>query len=382
MSKHKDARDQHLPEGVSRIDKAVGGPVRPGHVWVYKISLRVGKERFQKRLPSSTSIRDINELIQIKRGTMTGTPARLAKGTFEADVENDYLPLVSHLESYAGRASDIRRWAKIFEGRNRNEITPQEIGKWLSAWRRGEGTSWTAWNKGRKRSREVPGRPLAESTLNHRISALSNFYTKLNGPRGYNPCDELDRYTEPETPVNFMEWSWVKKVLEQLESHDNMYCVIARCLAWTGARPKQINKMHRVDLAHVLEDRPFVILRSGKGGRTNPVPVPKAGVQAFKDLLVWADKGEFKFADERPKRTSAFTTHNLRWWVQKTVKAAGYEKKFTTYWLRHSLATQMIETGSSTREVQNQLTHTSLTLIERYGKVSAARLSTSMDRIV
>jgi site-specific recombinase XerD len=48
---------------------------------------------------------------------------------------------------------------------------------------------------------------------------------------------------------------------------------------------------------------------------------------------------------------------------------------------RHSLATHMLEKGASTREVQHQLTHSSLELIERYAKVTRAGLSRVMSRI-
>ena len=67
---------------------------------------------------------------------------------------------------------------------------------------------------------------------------------------------------------------------------------------------------------------------------------------------------------------------------KKAAERAKYPHKITTYWLRHSLATHMLEKGASTREVQHQLTHSSLELIERYAKVTRAGLSRVMSRIV
>jgi hypothetical protein len=45
-------------------------------------------------------------------------------------------------------------------------------------------------------------RPLAESSQDHRLSALSNFYTLPNGRRGYTPCLEVDRFKEPDRKIN------------------------------------------------------------------------------------------------------------------------------------------------------------------------------------
>jgi len=68
--------------------------------------------------------------------------------------------------------------------------------------------------------------------------------------------------------------------------------------------------------------------------------------------------------------------------LRRAAKRAGYTAPITTYWLRHSLATHMLDQGASTRQVQQQLTHTSLELIERYTKVQNSRgLRAVMDRI-
>ncbi len=71
----------------------------------------------------------------------------------------------------------------------------------------------------------------------------------------------------------------------------------------------------------------------------------------------------------------------MSWWVKEAAEKAQYPHHITTYWLRHSLATHMLEKGASTREVQHQLTQSSLELIERYAKVTRAGLSRVMSKI-
>ena len=99
-------------------------------------------------------------------------------------------------------------------------------------------------------------------------------------------------------------------------------------------------------------------------------------------MIKFADEGGYLFVDERKDRTDqGFEQRTVNWWVRKAAEKANYPHKITTYWLRHSLATHMLEKGASTREVQHQLTHSSLELIERYAKVTRKGLSRVMSRI-
>jgi len=374
MAKHKDRADGRLPSGVVRADRATNGPVRKGRPWCYRVHLMVHGQRIGRRFDSDTPLADITEWMRLESGTVKADVEQAGiKGTFECDVENDYLPQVSHLASFKERAIDIRRWAALFKGRNRNRIRPIEIRKHLSAWA-SEG------EPGRKNrhGHVLAPRALSESSLNHRLSALSNFYTLLNGKRGYNPCLDVDRFKEPDRKINAIDFSWVKKILVELPD-DNVHSALARCLAWTGMRPSQLNRVRRsdIDLLHAT-----VFVPAAKGGRSNPIALPKAGLQAFKDLIKFADAGEYRFADQRKERADrGFEQRTVNWWVQKAAAKAQYPHKIRTYWLRHSLATHMLEKGASTREVQHQLTHSSLELVERYAKVTRAGLSRVMSRI-
>jgi len=374
VAKHKDRADRRLPAGVLRADRATNGPVRKGQPWCYRVQLMVRGQRIARRFDSDTPLAEISDWIRSESGTVKADAAQAAvKGTFEADVETDYLPQVSHLASIRERAIDIRRWAALFRGRNRNRIKPIEIRKHLSAWA-SEGES----GRKNRHGHVLRARPLSESSLNHRLSALSNFYVLLNGKRGYNPCLDVDRFREPDRKINAIDFTWVRKILAELPD-DNVNSAIIRCLAWTGMRPSQLNRIRRsdIDLAHAT-----VFVPAAKGGRSNPIALPKLGVQAFRRLIKFADAGVYRFADERKERTDVgFEQRTVNWWVKKAAEKAKYPHKITTYWLRHSLATHMLEKGASTREVQHQLTHSSLELIERYAKVTRAGLSRVMSRM-
>ena len=373
MGKHKDRRDNRLPAGVMRVDRATNGPVRKGHSWCYRANIMLRGQRVTQRFPPDTPVAQITEWIQSQRSESRHSDVGKVKGTFESDVEVDYLPQVSHLASFRERALDIRRWASVFKGRNRNTIKPIEIRKHLSAWASGKETS-----RINRHGQVLAARPLSESSLNHRLSALANFYVLLNGKRGYNPCLDVDRFVEPDRKINAIDFKWVRRILAKLPT-DNVHGAIAECLAWTGMRPSQLNRIRRcdVDLPHAT-----IWVPAGKGGRANPIGLPKPGARAFRRLLKFADNGEYLFADERQGLQQAgFEQRNVNYWIKRAAREAEYPNKITAYWLRHSLATHMLEKGASTREVQHQLTHSSLELVERYAKVTSAGLSRIMRRI-
>jgi integrase/recombinase XerD len=170
----------------------------------------------------------------------------------------------------------------------------------------------------------------------------------------------------------------VKKILAELPD-DNVHNALARCLAWTGIRPSQLNRVRRsdIDLQHAT-----VFVPAAKGGRSNPIALPRAGVQAFRQLIKFADAAAYRFADERKERTDrGFEQRNVNWWLRKATEKTQHPHEIRTYWLRHSLATHMLEKGASTREVQHQLTHSSLELIERYAKVTRRGLTRVMSKI-
>lgn len=373
MGKHKDRRDNRLPAGVTRADRSSNGPVRKGHPWCYRVTVMVRGQRIAHRFPSETPVAQISEWIQSQRSETKHRPGGFIKGTFESDVEADYLPQVSHLASLRERAIDIRRWAVVFKGRNRNTIRPIEIRKHLSAWAAGRETGWL-----NRHGQAVVSRPLSESSLNHRLSALSNFYVLLNGKRGHNPCLDVDRFIEPDRKINAIDFKWVRQILAKLPT-DNVHGAIVECLAWTGMRPSQLNRINRsdIDLPHAT-----VWVPAGKGGRSNPIGLPKSGVRAFRRLMKFAAVGRYRFADERDGLAqNGFEQRNVNYWVKRAAREAEYPHKITSYWLRHSLATHMLEKGASTREVQHQLTHSSLELIERYARVTSAGLSRVMRKI-
>lgn len=362
MERHADRKDPRLPVGVSKIDVATGGAVQKGREWCYRVELMVAGIRKRPRFPKSTPISEITAWIQEQRGEVSKqrqSMTVLAKNSFEWDVEHEYLPQIRHLAAYTERKIDIERWAALFKGRNRNTIKVAEIRKHISAWAAGIGT-----DRVDRHGRTIKGKKLSASTLNHRLSALSNFYELLNGKRGYNPVAEVERFQEEEKPIRVVSEAWMTKIVAELQP--NVTGARLRCLIYTGMRPKQLERVQREDID--LEGG-RVWVRAAKGGRTNLISLPEAGVSAFRDLIRFAENTELheRF---RHKWGQKIAQESANAALRRAAKAAGYTGPLTRYVFRHSFATLMLlDKGASTRQVQQQLTHSSLELVERYTKV-------------
>ena len=91
-------------------------------------------------------------------------------------------------------------------------------------------------------------------------------------------------------------------------------------------------------------------------------------MSAFRDLIGFAENTELheRF---RHKWGAPIAQESANAALRRAARAAGYAGPITRYVFRHSFATLMLDKGASTRQVQQQLTHSSLDLIERYTKV-------------
>ena len=139
MARQSDRRDTRLPAGV---DRHSGGPQKKGAPWCYRVELMVHGQRIRQRFEPETPLSEISDWIREQRASVKEkvAPHEKMKGTFEADVEIDYLPQVAHRASIKERTIDIRRWATLFKGRRRNTVKPIEIGS-ISALGRQWGSS-------------------------------------------------------------------------------------------------------------------------------------------------------------------------------------------------------------------------------------------------
>jgi site-specific recombinase XerD len=143
-------------------------------------------------------------------------------------------------------------------------------------------------------------------------------------------------------------------------------------------RPVQLNRLRRDDI-DLENGRIWVPV--GKQGSAELIMLPHQGVKAFEDLIRFAEDDTLH-ARFRHIWGRKIALASMRDALRRAAKRAGFKRRITTYWLRHSFATHMLDAGASTRQLQQQLTHSSLELIEKYTKVSGSQgLKEIMKRI-
>src|SRR5436190_17204419 len=89
----------------------------------------------------------------------------------------------------------------------------------------------------------------------------------------------------------------------------------------------------------------------GKHDRTELITLPVPRLKAFKDLIRFAEDEtihkRFRHVGERK-----IALASMREALRRAAKRDGFKNRITTYWLRHSFATHMLNKGATTRQVQ------------------------------
>lgn len=273
---------------------------------------------------------------------------RAAYGTFEGDAKR-YLGMVAGLASFRDRKLDIERWIAVFGTRARDTITPGDISAQRDRWA--------------KEPRATDDdRPFAASTINHRLRALANLYTLLDGRRADNPALEVEELSEPAPRVRAMPYQTVEAIIAALPDRGRPEAgkrpkvsatkVRIRCLAYSQITPKQLMRLTPADLDLAHAGLHLPARAKGRGAAAVWVPLLPKAVAAFKDF-------------HRLKLYGPFAYRSLRHTWDRAAKKAG-ALGARPYDLRHSYGTLVYRATGSREAVQQLLQHASWDTSARY----------------
>lgn len=135
---------------------------------------------------------------------------RANRGTFEGDARR-YLRTVAAMPDIDGRTLHIEEWIALFGTRRRDSITSAEIrarrDKLMTEPYRvdvdpdtGERTEYF----------------YAASSINHRLRALSNLFTVLDGVNAENPVREVPEVDEPARQAKGLDYAAIEAILAQM----------------------------------------------------------------------------------------------------------------------------------------------------------------------
>ncbi len=176
---------------------------------------RVNQRRKEKRFPASAGLREMKRWQADVRASFERDGLRVQRDTLAADVPRFMQVMRQRLVRPAHRDNEINSWLPRFGQRRRHTIDTEEIRQQVVAW-------------------EADG--LAASTINHRLSGLSQLYAVLDGDRAHNPVAGVRRLREPQAKPGDKSPETIQRVFVALEAR-----VTAQNRGWqTLARLKVI----------------------------------------------------------------------------------------------------------------------------------------------
>lgn len=270
---------------------------------------------------------------------------------FEDDVPT-YLNAVTSMPSFSDRERDVRRWADIFRGRDRNSITPLEIRTQLEKWR---------------------ASGLSPSTCNKRRTALMSFYTRLNGKSGYNPVRDVEKYTEDEEPRAQHPVTIYRILAMMRPSQTRARLRVILTTGWPHAQLKRLKPEH-LDLKNA---RAYVTpRRKGKGKKGQWLPLLPAAVVALREFVAW-DCFTPTDAKGKPKPFSNSAMHSAFARAVDKLNARRKRMKLPPidvrpYDLRHTFGTWIAGRIQDDRAIQELMMHSRIEQQRRYTEQATA----------
>lgn len=221
----------------------------------------------------------------------------------------------------------------------------------------------------------IEQRKLSRSTQNQAINAIKFFYEKLLlQPR---TVYYLDR---PMKEHKLPEVLSTDEVLRIFEAIDNLkHRVMVMLLYSAGLRRSELINLR---LGDVDMHRHMVLVRGGKGRKDRQTVVAQNMLPVLEAYLQQYKPGFWLFEGARGDRYSASSLQQI---LKNAVQRAGITKRVRLHMLRHSFATHLLESGTSTRYIQVLLGHESPKTTEIYAQVTRFALEnvvSPLDKII
>lgn len=301
----------------------------------------VGGRRYTHRWPPATKP-EVYEAweFQTRAKAQLGLLPQHPPGSFAADAAL-YLKAVAALITFKERERDIGLWVAEFGTKRREDIRPVDIrivrDRWLT-----EGPKLVQrWKPnlvtGKKdRVWEPVKGPLSASTVNHRLRALENLWTVLDGRHAYNPVRQVPEAEEPDAPPRALPVAIVRAILEAMPV--SKAAARHHALGWIGIPPATLARMDAsmVDWEHKTVWVPG--RKKGKGTTGRTIPVSEDGLAALR----YVQREDAWKGGERGHGNGLRTFRAACRTVEKQLTAAGTKidlSKTRPYDLRHSIAT-------------------------------------------
>ncbi len=209
--------------------------------------------------------------------------------TFAQDAKT-YLDTVKAMPTWSERVKHIGEWTELFGDRPRATVTSADIraqrDRWLTTGPRME------WKRvGGKHQWVKVYKPLSASAVNHRLRALENLWTVLDGRHAPNPVREVPEAAEPEADARAIPLPLMRAIIDTMP--DTKTRARLEVIAWCGLPHKTIMRLRPEDV-HLAQRALWVPGRKkGKGTRGRLLPLTTDGVRAVKHFVQHDGFGPF-----------------------------------------------------------------------------------------
>lgn len=206
----------------------------------------------------------------------------------------------------------------------------------------------------------IEKRKLSKSTQNQAINAIKFFYEKvlLQDRKVYY----LDRPMKDKRLPEVLSQEEVMSIFESLDNikHRTMLMLIYSA----GLRRSE---MLNLRIGDVDFNRSVVFIRSAKGHKDRQSVLAQNLVPMLQQYMKEYNPGFWLFEGQKGERYGASSLQQV---FKQAARKAGVKKIVRLHMLRHSFATHLLESGTSTRYIQVLLGHESPKTTEIYAHVS------------
>jgi len=207
---------------------------------------------------------------------------------------------------------------------------------------------------------------LAPNTVKVRMSALRFFYWKTLKRRDLH----FDDLPLTKTPVKLPVVLSPEEVTRLIEGASNLkHRTMLMVLYATGLRRAELARLKVSD----IDSKCMVIhIHEGKGQRDRDLPMTPKLLEALRVYWRWSRSKVYLFPSpwSPSDREEPITPKSIYNACKEAAARAGLTKRIGAHTLRHSFATQLLDSGADLRTIQYLLGHSSLKHTEVYTHLS------------
>lgn len=206
----------------------------------------------------------------------------------------------------------------------------------------------------------IEQRKLSKSAQNQAINSIKFFYEKVLMQER-----KLYHLERPMKDKRLPEVLSQEEVMNVFEALDNLKHKTMLMLIYSAGLRR--SEMLNLRIGDVDFNRSIVFIRGGKGHKDRQTVLSQNLIPLLQQYLNEFAPGFWLFEGPKGERYSASSLQQI---FKRAAKKAGVKKIVRLHMLRHSFATHLLESGTSTRYIQVLLGHESPKTTEIYAQVS------------